>query len=156
MANHQIPNPMRRDSPEQSTRLLCTLDHPKPKIFPYLPFFPWTILQSLFLLWILLSISAVKSSAQPPNILFIAIDDLRAELGCYDSPHIISPNIDKLAAYGTLFNRAYCQQAVCNAPPAPRLLTGLRPEHPTNLGQLPTRFREHGSPNVDHPARSTS
>ena len=49
---------------------------------------------------------------QPPNILFIAIDDLRPELGCYGSI-AKSPNLDRLASEGLKFNR-YCQQAICS------------------------------------------
>ena len=48
-------------------------------------------------------------------MLFIAVDDLRPELNCYGAAHIHSPNLDKLAATGFLFSRAYCQQAVCGA-----------------------------------------
>ena len=62
-----------------------------------------------------------------PNILFIPIDDLRPELGCYGNTLIKTPNIDKLAAQGVTFNRTYCQQAVCN-PSRSSLLTGLRPD----------------------------
>ena len=54
-------------------------------------------------------------AANPPNILFIAIDDLRPELGCYGKTHIVSPAIDRLARQGMTFTRAYCQQAVCGA-----------------------------------------
>lgn len=61
------------------------------------------------------------------NVLFIAIDDLRPELGAYGASHIISPNIDKLAEEGILFRRAYVQQAICMASRA-SILTGLRPE----------------------------
>ncbi|WP_435675137.1 sulfatase [Polaribacter sp.] len=62
-----------------------------------------------------------------PNILFIAIDDLRPELGCYGSEIAISPNLDKLASKGLLFENAYCQQAICG-PSRASLLTGIRPE----------------------------
>ncbi|MDA0724839.1 MAG: sulfatase [Verrucomicrobia bacterium] len=61
-----------------------------------------------------------------PNILFIAIDDLRPELGCFGGKEIRSPHIDKLADQGMVFNRAYCQVAVCGASRA-SLMTGLRP-----------------------------
>ena len=75
-----------------------------------------------------------KKPGTQPNILFIAVDDLRPELGCYDHEWIKSPNIDKLASQGTVFNRAYCQIAVCGASRA-SLMTGLRP--------TPKRFRTY-------------
>lgn len=62
-----------------------------------------------------------------PNILFIAVDDLRPELGCYGSEIAVTPNLDSLAADGLLFNRAYCQQAICR-PSRASLMTGARPE----------------------------
>lgn len=64
---------------------------------------------------------------QRPNILFIAVDDLRPELGCYGSEIAITPNLDALAADGMLFKRAYCQQAICR-PSRASLMTGARPE----------------------------
>ncbi|HBE69382.1 MAG TPA: iduronate-2-sulfatase [Planctomycetaceae bacterium] len=62
-----------------------------------------------------------------PNILFIAVDDLRPELGCYGSEIAITPNFDRIAAEGLLFTRAYCQQAICR-PSRASLMTGRRPE----------------------------
>jgi len=62
-----------------------------------------------------------------PNILFIGADDLRCELNCYGRTHIHSPNIDRLARGGVLFQRAYVQQAVCAASRA-SFLTGCRPD----------------------------
>ncbi len=61
-----------------------------------------------------------------PNVLFIAVDDLRPELGCYGT-RALTPNIDKLAGSGLQFDRAYCNQAVCGASRV-SLMTGLYPE----------------------------
>ena len=57
----------------------------------------------------------------------MASDDLRCTLGCYGDPVAVTPNLDRLADEGLLFERAYCQQAVCN-PSRASLLTGLRPD----------------------------
>lgn len=76
----------------------------------------------------------------PPNILMIAVDDLRPELGCYGVENISSPNIDNLASNGLVFDRAYCQQAVCS-PSRTSLMTGLRPDQ-TKVWDLSTHFRK--------------
>jgi len=61
-----------------------------------------------------------------PNVLFVPIDDLRTQLGCYGHSETLSPNIDRLANEGVLFERAYCQVPVCGASRA-SLMTGIRP-----------------------------
>jgi len=77
---------------------------------------------------------------QKYNFLFIPVDDLRPELGCYGSTDILTPNIDRLAAQGVVFSRTYCQQAVCN-PSRASLLTGLRPDS-TEVWDLKAHFRD--------------
>ncbi len=62
-----------------------------------------------------LDLRAAEVTPPRPNVLFIAVDDLRPDLGCYGKDYIKSPNIDALAKNGTVFERAYCQQAVCSA-----------------------------------------
>ena len=88
----------------------------------------------------------LKTKAQGQyNVLFILADDLRPLLGCYGHPEIHTPNIDRIAKRGTLFNRAYCQYPLCN-PSRTSMITGLRPEttHVLNNG---TDFRQR-LPNV--------
>jgi len=82
---------------------------------------------------------AMGQSRRRLNVLFIAVDDLRPQLGCYGTPLMRTANIDALAKQGTVFRRAYCQQAVCN-PSRASLLTGLRPDT-TRIYDLQTHFR---------------
>ncbi|WP_299057414.1 sulfatase [uncultured Polaribacter sp.] len=82
---------------------------------------------SISLLLILFSFLSISAQQEKPNVLVFYVDDLRAELGCYGSETAITPNIDKLAKEGVLFNKAYVQQAIC-APSRMSTLTGLRPE----------------------------
>ena len=74
------------------------------------------------------------------NVLFISVDDLRPEFGCLGNTIIKTPNIDRLASRGSLFTRAYCQQAVCS-PSRSSLLTGRRPDA-TRVWDLKTHFRD--------------
>jgi iduronate 2-sulfatase len=98
----------------------------------------------------------VAVAAKPMNVLFIVIDDLRPEVGCYGNDSMITPNIDRLAAKGVKFNRAYCQYPVCN-PSRSSFLTGKRPDELgivsnlvslrkkwPNIVTLPQLFRNNG------------
>ncbi len=92
-------------------------------------------MKKLFFLALIFSLLANSMlQAQTPNVLFIAIDDLRPELGCYGATQVKSPNIDQLAKEAIVFNRAYCNVPVCGASRA-SLMTGILP--------TPTRFITH-------------
>ncbi len=101
----------------------------------------------------------VAATAAPPNVLMIAIDDLNDWVGClHGHPQAYTPNMDALAARGTLFANAHCQAPLCN-PSRASLLTGLRPsttgiyalqpgiravEATRNVVTLPQHFRANG------------
>ncbi len=111
-----------------------------------------------FLLSSILVLFASVATAQTPrkNVLFIGVDDLRVELGCYGDAFMKTPNIDALARQGLLFERAYCQQAICAASRI-SLMTGMRPDstgvydlsHPLNKTlpdamSMPRFFKQNG------------
>lgn len=101
--------------------------------------------------------TAAMAGAPRWNVLFVAVDDLRPELGCYGAAHVRSPNLDRLAREGMVFRRAYCPQAVCS-PSRTSLFTGARPDttgvHDNELHfrktmgsdviTLPQLFKHHG------------
>ncbi len=97
-------------------------------------------------------------AAEPdgPNVLFIAVDDLRPQLGCYGCEQMVSPNLDRLASQGTVFRRSYCMVPTCGASRA-SLMTGIRPARSRfvnymtwaerdapGITTLNTHFRRHG------------
>src|SRR5436190_9565734 len=83
-------------------------------------------MKPLFLLACLGVLCGTSGAAPKLNVLMIAIDDMRPQLGCYGDPTVKSPNMDRLAARGLVFNRAYCQQALCS-PSRISLLSGRYP-----------------------------
>ncbi|MBW7996446.1 MAG: sulfatase [Candidatus Glassbacteria bacterium] len=91
-----------------------------------------------------------------PNVLFIAVDDLRPQLGCYGATRMLTPHIDSLAADGVVFERAFCSVPVCGASRA-SLMAGLRPtrgrftnyysmvdQDAPGVATLPDLFRRNG------------
>jgi iduronate 2-sulfatase len=112
-----------------------------------------------FIMKIIVFLFAFSSSliaAEKPNILFIAVDDLKPALGCYGDKTVLTPHIDRMAARGTVFTKAYCQWPVCG-PSRASLMTSLRPEangvmdlktnvraKDPNVLTLPQHFMAHG------------
>ena len=120
-----------------------------------------------FVLITFIANALIADNKKAPHILFIAVDDLRPELNCYGAERSISPNIDRLAAMGTLYENAYVQVPVCGASRA-SLMSGMYPtskrftwygtrfDRPTsnqwgksctgapNIPDIPSWFKENG------------
>jgi iduronate 2-sulfatase len=80
------------------------------------------------------------SGNERPNVLFVIVDDLRPELGCYGNHEIKTPHFDKFAKESVVFTRAYCQAAAC-APSRASVMLGMRPDS-TRVWSLGEKFRE--------------
>ena len=101
-------------------------------------------------------LSLAATAAEKTNVLFLICDDLNCDMGVYGHPQVKTPNLDKLAARGVTFDRAYCQYALCG-PSRASFLTGLYPdqtlihrnaiyirEHIPNVKTLSQMFRDNG------------
>ena len=95
---------------------------------------------SRFLPALLLFVCHAASADTRPNVLFVIVDDLRPELGCYGNTIIKTPNFDRFAASATTFTRAFCQAAAC-APSRASVMLGQRPDT-TRVWSLGEKFRE--------------
>jgi iduronate 2-sulfatase len=116
----------------------------------------FAVMKALLPAFLLIATSFVHAQPVKPNVLFVAVDDLKPTIGCYGDKLARTPNIDRIAATATLFERAYCMQAVCS-PSRNALLTGLRPEvlriydlgtnfrkRAPEVNTLPQWFKQHG------------
>jgi iduronate 2-sulfatase len=102
------------------------------------------LVYTIFIITTAVSVAVAGPPGEPPgrkmNVLFIALDDLKPELGAYGNRIVKSPAIDKLAARGTVFFNNHCQQALCG-PTRASILTGKRPDY-TQVWNLFTKMRD--------------
>lgn len=106
---------------------------------------PVPMIRHLFLLATVAASLHATAAEKKPNVLFISVDDMNNDLGCYGHPQVKSPNIDRLAQQGVKFERAYCQFPLCS-PSRSSVMTGLRPDT-TRVFDLQYHFRQ-GLPEV--------
>ncbi|MBP1637350.1 MAG: iduronate sulfatase [Bacteroidetes bacterium] len=99
-----------------------------------------SVIAILFFFNVVLAAKPSTKKKNKYNILFISVDDLRPELGCYGNKVIQTPNIDRLAQMGMTFTNAHCQVAI-SAPSRASMMTGLRPDS-THVWHLEDKFRQ--------------
>lgn len=111
---------------------------------------------SLLVALTLLSVAFFSRGAEKPNVLFIAVDDLRPELSAFGAEQMVTPNFNRLAERGVRFDRAFCMVPTCGASRA-ALMSSIRPardrfkthlaradEDVPGITTLNTHFKEHG------------
>lgn len=114
------------------------------------------LLKTPIILGLVLIVSLSGIAAEKTNVLFLICDDLNCDIGSYGHPQVKTPNIDRLAERGVLFENAHCQYALCG-PSRASFMTGLYPdqtlihsnsiyirEHTPNVKTIPQMFRDDG------------
>ena len=91
-----------------------------------------------------------KPVVDQPNVLFISVDDLRPELGCYGNEIVQSPNIDRLASEGVVFKNHFVQVPTCGASRF-GLLTGMRPSKGIHLSNKAIELELSNKPEQNRP-----
>jgi len=104
----------------------------------------------IFVQFLACKAETTSNEIKKPNVLFICVDDLRPELGCYGASYIKSPNIDKLAASGVLFTHQFVQVPTCGASRC-SILTGMLPKTTGYLSNEACRTYISGKPETDQP-----
>lgn len=133
--------------------------YPSTNLREQVPFFGQALIVALAILPIVAPAATAEeiAAAKQPNVLFIAIDDLRDWVGYLGNKQVKTPNLDRLSTRGVHFTRSYCASPCCN-PSRAAVLTGLRPGQsgvynngddwrkivPKGTVTLPLHFKQHG------------
>lgn len=100
---------------------------------------------SIFTFLFITSSLLAQEGQEKPNILFIAVDDLKPTIGAFGDSYAVTPVMDELAKRATIFTNNHTQQAICG-PTRASLMTGKRPDY-TGVKDLKTRLRDV-NPNI--------